>query len=251
MRAYNVESIKTRLRGWKANGSLRAAAHGAGLAVLLAAGTVWTLNSAKPEFGSPGSLIQMPAAIVKAAPAPASPNAAAEQAPVKVTGLAFSIGQVLRRYTRDGNLADRIANALVVEGRRKNIDPVLLVGVLLTENAKLQPRAQSNVRATGLMQVMPFHRGKWKDCPSSDLGHVETNICYGTSILADFIKRKPNMRAALQGYNGCVRGTNTPHCHTYTGKVMKFASLTSRQLRAVDSRRADAGIGSYRTASSE
>lgn len=209
-------------------GTLRTVVHALGLIAVLAAGTVWTLGTQRPVFVNPASALRLPAAVV-------IPEARV-QLPIRVSGQAFRIGQVLRRYTRDGHLADRIASALVSEGRRKNIDPVLLVGVLLTENAKLQPRAQSNVRATGLMQVMPFHRGKWKDCPSNDLGNVETNICYGTSILADFIRRKPNLRTALQGYNGCVRGTNTPHCHTYSGKVMKFASLTSRQMRAVESR---------------
>jgi hypothetical protein len=50
------------------------------------------------------------------------------------------------------------------------------------------------------------------------------------SILADLIKRSPNVERALQRYNGCVRGTNTPNCHTYSGKVLRFAEQAATQM---------------------
>jgi soluble lytic murein transglycosylase-like protein len=140
---------------------------------------------------------------------------------------------VLRRYTRDTIRANTIAEALVREGAKKNLDPALLIGVLLTENAKLDPGARSNVSARGLMQVMPFHAGKWKDCPSRDLADIASNICYGTSILAQFIKGAPSLRKALQNYNGCVRGTNTPGCQTYSGKVLKYADRAASQMLSI------------------
>lgn len=211
---------------------VKAIAHGVALSALIVAGAVFTVNHERVNPTRPGDLLKLPGAIAMA-PVQAM-HAVAPSAPVAMRpgSLAADIGQVLRRYTRDGNLADRIATALVNEGTRKRIDPVLLVGVVLTENARLQPAAQSNVRATGLMQVMPFHSGKW-GCGSADLVNVESNICHGTSILADLLKRKGSLGSALQGYNGCVRGTNTPHCYTYTGKVLKFANETSRQLAKI------------------
>jgi len=127
-------------------------------------------------------------------------------------------------------LANRIASAIVVEGGKKNIDPALLVGVVLTEDAKLDPNAKSFVGARGLMQVMPFHAGKWKGCSSADLFSIDSNICHGTSILADLIKRSPSVARALQRYNGCVKGTNTPNCGTYSGKVLKFAEQAATQM---------------------
>lgn len=210
---------------------LKAIVHVVALSALIAGGVYWTLDHEQFNPSNPGDLMRLPAVLASA------PGTAIEQvispAPLPRPGsLAAGIGQVLRRYTRDGQLADRIASALVTEGNRKKIDPVLLVGVLLTENAKLQTGARSNVSATGLMQVMPFHKGKW-GCGSSDLVNVESNICHGTSILADLMKRKGSMRSALQGYNGCVRGTNTPHCFTYTGKVLGFANQAARQLSVI------------------
>jgi soluble lytic murein transglycosylase-like protein len=193
------------------------APHAVALMTLLAAGTVWTLNQEHPAYTQPAKLFELPGAVIHA------------QTP---TEEAFRIGQVLRRYTRDGERADRIADAVVTEGRKRNIEPALLVGVMLVEDAKLDPRAKSFVGARGLMQVMPFHSGQW-GCGSKDLYNIESNICHGVSVLADIMKKKPNLRLALQAYNGCVRGSNTPGCSKYTSKVMKARALTESQMMAV------------------
>lgn len=195
---------------------LRAAAHGVGASALLAAGVIFTVNHQKPKYMKPGGLLALPASFVVAPP--------------PVSEQVFRVSSVLRKYTKDTVRANRIATALIREGGKRNLDPALLVGVLLTENARLDPQARSNVSARGLMQVMPFHAGKWKDCPSRDLADIDSNICYGTSILADLVKRSPSMQRALLRYNGCVRGTNTPHCHTYSGKVMKYADQAASAM---------------------
>ena len=132
------------------------------------------------------------------------------------------IASVLGKYTSDADRAGRIAAALVKEGRRRNIGTSLLVGVLLTENSELDPRATSAVGARGLMQVMPFHAGKW-GCGSADLFDIESNICHGVAVLADNLRGAKTLPKALLGYNGCVRGTNTPDCHRYPLKVYRLA----------------------------
>jgi len=191
-------------------------ARGVGASVLLAGGTIWTLNQQKPKFLKPGDLLRLPASVVQAAP--------------PLTEQVSRVSSVLRRYTKDTVRADRIAAALVREGGKRNLDPALLVGLLIAENAKLDPTARSNVSARGIMQIMPFHAGKWKDCPSTDLVDVDSNICYGTSILAQYIKKAPNLEKALLRYNGCVRGTNTRNCHTYSGKVLRYADKAASQM---------------------
>lgn len=198
----------------------KAIAHGVVASLLLAAGTIYTLKSQHPTYVKPGDLLQLPAAVVSAKSAPLG-----EQA--------FRVSQVLRKYTKDTVRANTIAQALVTEGAKKHLDPALLIGVLLTENAKLDPKARSNVSARGLMQVMPFHAGKWKECPSSDLADIASNICYGTSILAQYIKKTPNVQKALLRYNGCVRGTNTPHCESYSGKVLKYADQAATAMFSI------------------
>ena len=126
--------------------ALRTAAHGVALAGLLVGGAVWTISQQQPVYANPGKLLRLPATVVDA-----SPN----------TGEALQIGELLNRYTKDRGLAFRIADALVSQGKKEQIDPVLLVGVLLTEDITLNPRARSSVGARGLMQVMPFHAGSW------------------------------------------------------------------------------------------
>lgn len=187
------------------------------LSLLLAAGTIYTVQREHPAFTNPGALIAMPGAVIKASRPNEDP---------------FRLSQVLRRYTRNGEVADRIAKAVVAEGKKKNIDPTLLVGVMLVESDNLNPRARSFVGARGLMQVMPFHRGRW-GCKSKDLYDIEGNICHGVSVLADAIKNAPNLRVALQRYNGCVRGSNTPGCSSYSNKVLRAKGLTERQLLTV------------------
>jgi soluble lytic murein transglycosylase-like protein len=207
---------------------LKAALHGVSAAVLLAAGTVWTLRQQHPQFIKPGELLHLPPTLVTAAAPGTEPYVPPTDAKAleEIQRVAFS----LRKYTNDTLLARRIASAIVVQGGKKNIDPALLVGVLLTEDAKLDPRAKSSVGARGLMQVMPFHAGKWAGCTSTDLFAIDSNICHGVSILADLIKRSPSVSSALQRYNGCVRGTNTPNCHTYSGKVLKFAEQAATSM---------------------
>jgi hypothetical protein len=184
------------------------------LSLLLAGGTIYTIQNQHPKFTHPAGLLSLPGAVISAKDPGEDP---------------FRIGQVLRRYTRNGDAADRIAKAVVAEGQKKGIDPTLLVGVMLVETDNLNPRARSFVGARGLMQVMPFHRGQW-GCKSKDLYDIEGNICHGVSVLADAIKHAPNLRVALQRYNGCVRGTNTPGCGSYSGKVLRAQQLTDRQL---------------------
>jgi len=207
---------------------LRNALQGIGAAILLAAGTIWTLRQTHPKFVQPGALLHLPAAVVTAS-APGTEGYVAPTDTAAQTEI-HKVAYSLRKYTNDTVLALRIAQAIVVEGGKKNINPALLVGVVLTEDAKLDPKARSFVGARGLMQVMPFHAGKWKGCSSADLFAIDSNICHGVSILADLIKRSPNVERALQRYNGCVRGTNTPNCHTYSGKVLKFAEQAATSM---------------------
>lgn len=119
----------------------------------------------------------------------------------------------------DTALAKRIAVAIDRESRAAGLNPYLVLGVMLVENPWLKPDTTSFVGATGLMQVMPIHAGKW-GCEGSNLRDVDVNICHGTRILRRYLDRADgNLNRALLAYNGCVRGTNTPNCHRYPYKV--------------------------------
>jgi hypothetical protein len=127
----------------------------------------------------------------------------------------------------DPRLVRQIAVSLVREARRTELEPRLLLAVLLVENPWLDPDARSIAGATGLMQVMPFHRGKWSPCPPR-LDDVDANICHGASIFAAYLKQSGgNVDRALLRYNGCVTGSTTPNCHQYPTHVYARAGRAS------------------------
>lgn len=129
------------------------------------------------------------------------------------------LARVLKTYRNDERLARRIATALVREAHRASLEPDILLAVLLVENPWINPGARSSVGARGLMQVMPGHQGNWKACPGR-LEDIESNICYGAQIFRSYLREENGrVEAALLRYNGCVRGTNTPNCHTYPSAV--------------------------------
>jgi hypothetical protein len=138
----------------------------------------------------------------------------------------WPLARFLGSKTRTSGMAERIARAIVSEARRLRVEPSLLTGVLLTENARLEPRAVSSAGAIGLMQVMHFHAGEY-DCASNDLRQVESNICHGARVFGYYLKRTGDVRTALRRYNGCVRGRHTPNCRRYPAKVLR----TARQVR--------------------
>ena len=133
------------------------------------------------------------------------------------------------RFSRDTVLVRRVARAVVRQAYEEKVAASLVAAVLVTENTTLKPWAESHVGAVGLMQVMPMHAGQL-GCDSADLVNVESNICHGTRILARNLRRTTTSTAALLRYNGCVRGTNTPDCFQYPGRVLAKASALRQEI---------------------
>jgi soluble lytic murein transglycosylase-like protein len=138
--------------------------------------------------------------------------------------------RVLLSYRSDDpRLIRRVAVSLLREARRTELEPRLLLAVLLVENPWINPDARSFMGARGLMQVMPFHEGRWEPCEPR-LDDVEANICHGASIFAAYLAQSGgDVDRALLRYNGCVRGTNTPNCHQYPNHVYARAGRASLQ----------------------
>ena len=134
--------------------------------------------------------------------------------------------------------ADSIAFFAVREAYAKGIPPALILGVMLTENTVFVSKAKSNVGAVGLMQIYPKYwlkplGGKY----GTDLENDETNLKYGSFILAEYLRPKKGqaqtsagVRKGLLKYNGCVRGTNTPRCHTYPAKIEKYVRTDAKSI---------------------
>jgi soluble lytic murein transglycosylase-like protein len=216
-RASDQQLAKKPCASWYCKRAVRVAGQTVFASLMLAGGTLFTIRQQQLRWAKPGELLAMPALLVAAEKAE-TPNEKVER-----------VARVLRLHTKDSVHAQRIAQALVLEGGRKDIDPALLIGVLLTEDATLTPTSRSSVGARGLMQVMPFHSGKY-GCASPDLYNVEANICHGVAILSEYMGRSKTLEKALLRYNGCVRGTNTPNCFTYPNKVLRFTRQAAAQM---------------------
>jgi soluble lytic murein transglycosylase-like protein len=141
----------------------------------------------------------------------------------------WPLARIFFSRTKERQISERIARAIVKEANYLQMEPSLLAGVLLTENAPLDVRARSSAGALGLMQVMQFHAGEY-DCDSNDLLQVESNICHGARVFGYYLKRTGNLRRALLRYNGCVAGSTTSTCRRYPSKVLRNARQVRREL---------------------
>jgi hypothetical protein len=147
---------------------------------------------------------------------------------------------IMRLKQVDSARADSIAQYAVREGYVQGISPAIIFGVMLTENARFVSKALSNVGAVGLMQVYPkvWLNKEMTQRFGSDLASDSTNVKYGVFILSRYFKPKvkagstqpTDWQTALLHYNGCVRGTNTPRCHTYPSKVRNFVEAQAKSI---------------------
>jgi hypothetical protein len=142
--------------------------------------------------------------------------------------------------------ADSIAHFAVREAFLRGVPPAVIFGVMLTENAQFVSRAKSNVGAVGLMQVYPkvWFKELSKKFSDPNIEADSTNLRYGVFILEHYLKPRGkratpthvvatqpgSLMKGLLRYNGCVRGTNTPRCHTYPSKVQKFVERDAEAL---------------------
>lgn len=108
------------------------------------------------------------------------------------------------------------AALIYVYSNKNGLDPFLVYSIIQTES-HFVPHAVSPKGARGLMQVMPSWSKGFGIAPD-DLFHPAINICVGTSILRDDLKRLRNLWKALAAYNsGRSHGREK-----YVKKVMKI-----------------------------
>ncbi len=208
-----------------------------GAIVVLLGVIVYTMRVTKPVYTTRGTLgdeLRKRAPQVAAVIAPLDSSAIDQfmQTPKFQEEKRNFYLDVMRLKQVDSARADSIAHYAVREAYRRGIAPAVIFGVMLTENSRFESNAKSNVGAVGLMQVYPkiWLTKEMTKLFGRDLATDSTNVKYGVFILDQYFRprdRKGNRRdrdwaTALLRYNGCVRGTNTPRCHTYPSKVKGF-----------------------------
>jgi soluble lytic murein transglycosylase-like protein len=107
----------------------------------------------------------------------------------------------VERYVKDRDERMEILTHVYREALRQKIDVDLVLAVIQVESA-FDRYAVSKAGAQGLMQVMPFWRVEIGR-PHDNLTHIETNVRYGTAILAHYLGvSRGDLVDALARYNG-------------------------------------------------
>lgn len=208
-----------------------------GAVVVLLMVIVFTVRNMQPVYATRGTLGEE---LRKHAPSVASVIAPGDSSEVDQLMATPKFQQekrnfyedVMRLKQVDSARADSIAQYAVREAYVRGISPAIIFGVMLTENSRFVSAAQSNVGAVGLMQVYPkiWLTKEMTALLGKDLATDSTNVKYGVFILSQYFNprtksgatKTENWATALLHYNGCVKGTNTPRCHTYPSKVKNF-----------------------------
>lgn len=213
--------------------------------VVLAAIIVFTVRHMRPVYAGRGTLAEE---LRKHAPAVADAIVPSDSTRLDQLMATPELQQekraffedVMRLQQVDSARADSIAQYAVREAYVRGISPAIIFGVMLAENARFISSATSNVGAVGLMQVYPkvWLTKEMTDSLGSDLATDSTNVKYGVFILDRYFHPKTSSggtrtrdwATALLRYNGCVKGTNTPRCHTYPGKVKRFVETNATSI---------------------
>lgn len=130
----------------------------------------------------------------------------------------------LEKYNKMGGNEQRLEFLKMVhtEATKAGLKPEIVLAVIHVESW-FQQDAVSYVGALGFMQIMPF----WKKeigREDDDLFDMQTNLRYGCTILAHYLKREDgNMTRALGRYNGSYKRMKYPlKVHKKWQGVWKF-----------------------------
>ena len=113
-------------------------------------------------------------------------------------------------------------------GRRTGLDPLLILAVMAVESS-LNPSAESEYGAKGLMQVVPrFHLDKlaYHGGEESVLD-PRTNIRVGAEILRDYIQRAGDLRTGLQMYAGAVEDAASQYAQRVLAEKSRLGQAAS------------------------
>ena len=211
-----------------------------GAIVVLLGVILYTVSTMKPVYAGKGTVGEELRKLAPASSANDTALAKFVQSPQFKQEKQNFYEDVMRLKQVDSARADSIAQYAVREAYVRGISPAIIFGVMLTENSKFISKAMSNVGAVGLMQVYPkvWLNKELGARLGKDLATDSTNVKYGVFILSHYFNPKTktgetkerDWATALLRYNGCVRGTNTPRCHTYPNKVQGFVEKQATSI---------------------
>jgi Transglycosylase SLT domain len=131
----------------------------------------------------------------------------------------------IARWVDDETERTSILKTVYRESSRHKMDPDLVLSVMQVESA-FDRFAISSAGAQGLMQVMPF----WRQLigrPQDNLTQIETNVRYGTAILAQYLREtRGDLIDALARYNGSRGRLDYPELVVYAYRTRWQTQVT-------------------------
>jgi soluble lytic murein transglycosylase-like protein len=167
------------------------------------------LNSAQPAPNPDAG------AVVFDAGADSASSQVASDRPISDPAVASVLGLIEQNSRMNAVRQARIARAVVASARKYDVDPYLVVSVLLVESSG-DPFAISNRDAVGIMQI---HVPTWRalvDMEQINLFRIEDNIDLGVRIMADYTGRY-GLSEGLMRYLGA--GEPTEEASLYVSRI--------------------------------
>lgn len=139
-----------------------------------------------------------------------------------------------RRYRIAAEAANMLVGITYDTGRQVGLDPLLILAVMAVES-RFNPIAQSEMGATGLMQVIPkYHWDKLGGRERSQTAlYPTTNIRLGTRVLKEYIDASGSLEAGLQRYNGALGDDENHYAQKVLAERARYAEIVRGQLAAL------------------
>jgi hypothetical protein len=116
-------------------------------------------------------------------------------------------------------------------GEQVGLDPLLILAVMAVES-RLNPIAESEFGAKGLMQVIPkYHQDKVEALGGEDtVLDPFTNVMLGARILKEYIRRTGNLESGLQFYNGALADTSSEYAQKVIAEQQRLRQALQRTV---------------------
>ena len=142
-------------------------------------------------------------------------------------------GYLARKYRVATGATERLVGDAFTAGRATGVDPLLILAVMAVESS-LNPIAESDFGAKGLMQVVPrFHPEKLASHGGEEaVLEPRVNILIGAQILDEYIRRSGGLESGLQVYAGAPDDGEKAYARKVIAEMQRLKDVLARAPRS-------------------
>jgi soluble lytic murein transglycosylase-like protein len=137
-----------------------------------------------------------------------------------------------RKYRVAAAATERLVGEAFAAAAATGVDPLLILAVMAVESS-MNPIAESDFGAKGLMQVVPrFHPEKLASHGGEEaVLEPRVNILVGAQILNEYIRRMGDVEAGLQFYAGASDDSERAYARKVLGEMQRLKQAVARGSR--------------------